>query len=65
MKVREMRFFSRILSHFDTKETAMKKLDMMTPHERTLDLGKRSIGKYGCYSCHNITEFEGRGIYWS
>ena len=48
------------LSAFDTKEVAMKKLDMMTPHERTLDLGKRSIGKYGCYSCHNITEFEGR-----
>lgn len=48
------------MSAFDTKEAAMKKLDMMTSHERTLDLGKRSIGKYGCYSCHNITEFEGR-----
>jgi cytochrome c2 len=48
------------MSAFDTKEAAMKKLDMLTSHERTLDLGKRSIGKYGCYSCHNITEFEGR-----
>ena len=32
----------------------------MTDHERTLDLGRRSIGKYGCYSCHNIDGFEER-----
>ena len=48
------------LSAFDTKEVAQAKLAAMTDHERTLDLGRRSIGKYGCYSCHNIDGFEGR-----
>ena len=31
----------------------------MTDEERTTELGKRSINKYGCYSCHNINGFEG------
>lgn len=47
-------------SAFDTMEVAQKKLASMSEHERTMELGKRSIGKYGCYSCHNITGFEDR-----
>ncbi|RPJ75837.1 MAG: hypothetical protein EHM20_08320 [Alphaproteobacteria bacterium] len=31
----------------------------MEDHAKTLDLGKRSIGKYGCYSCHNLEGFDG------
>ncbi|MGB0452751.1 MAG: c-type cytochrome [Bacteriovoracaceae bacterium] len=45
---------------FDTEETAKKKLLAMTDEERTHELGKRSVGKYGCYSCHQIDGFEGR-----
>jgi cytochrome c2 len=48
------------LSAFDTMSKAKEKLMAMSDHERTMDLGKRSIGKYGCYSCHNIDGFEGR-----
>lgn len=47
-------------SAFDTQEVAMKKLQNMTDRERTLELGHRSIGKYGCYSCHDMEGFEGR-----
>ena len=31
----------------------------MEDHFKTIDLGRRSIGKYGCYSCHNIEGFDG------
>ncbi len=48
------------LSSFDTKEVAKQKLAAMSDRERTLDLGYRSVGKYGCYSCHNIEGFAGR-----
>lgn len=44
-------------SAFDTLEVAQAKLDKMSDEERTLELGRRSIGKYGCYSCHNINGF--------
>ncbi len=47
-------------SAFDTIEVAKKKLASMTDHERTMELGKRSVGKYGCYSCHDLKGFEGR-----
>ncbi len=47
-------------SAFDTVEVAKKKLASMSDHERTMELGKRSVGKYGCYSCHTIKGFEGR-----
>ncbi len=47
-------------SAFDTLAVAKKKLDSMSDRERTLELGHRSVGKYGCYSCHNIDGFEGR-----
>ncbi|MBY0518324.1 MAG: c-type cytochrome [Bacteriovoracaceae bacterium] len=44
-------------SAFDTIEVANAKLDKMSDADRTLELGRRSIGKYGCYSCHNINGF--------
>jgi mono/diheme cytochrome c family protein len=47
------------LSTFDTKVSATAKVAKMNDREKTLDLGKRSIGKYGCYSCHNLEGFDG------
>ncbi|MBT3981339.1 MAG: c-type cytochrome [Bacteriovoracaceae bacterium] len=47
-------------SSFDTIAVAKTKLAGLDDHQRTLELGKRSIGKFGCYSCHNIDGFEGR-----
>ena len=46
-------------SAFETVEAAKKKLAKMSDAERTMELGRRSINKYGCYSCHNINGFEG------
>ncbi len=46
-------------SAFETVEAAKAKLAKMTQEERTHELGKRSINKYGCYSCHDINGFEG------
>ena len=46
------------LSAFDTIENSKAKVAKMTDREKTLDLGKRSIGKYGCFSCHNIEGFD-------
>ena len=45
---------------FETKSQARKKLISMSHREKTLELGERSVGKYGCYSCHSIEGFEGR-----
>lgn len=42
---------------FDSKKVAKEKLAAMSDHERTMELGNRSIGKYGCYSCHSIEGF--------
>jgi mono/diheme cytochrome c family protein len=47
------------LSAFDTQVSAASKVAKMGDREKTLDLGKRSIGKYGCYSCHNLEGFDG------
>lgn len=47
-------------SAFDTVEVAKAKLATMSDHERTMELGRRSVGKYGCYSCHSIKGFDGR-----
>lgn len=47
-------------SAFDTEEVAKQRLMKLSDRERTLELGHRSLGKYGCYSCHNIDGFEGR-----
>tara|TARA_R110000868_G_scaffold99206_5_gene273166 strand:+ start:2386 stop:5208 length:2823 start_codon:yes stop_codon:yes gene_type:complete len=45
---------------FDTLEVSAQKVAAMSDREKTLELGYRSIGKYGCYSCHNIEGFDGR-----
>ena len=37
---------------------AQAQVEAMTPKERQLDLGRRAIGRYGCYSCHEIKGFE-------
>ncbi|MCY4643958.1 MAG: c-type cytochrome [Bacteriovoracales bacterium] len=42
---------------FDTKGQARGKLAVLSDREKTLELGKRSLGKYGCYSCHSIGGF--------
>lgn len=47
------------LSAFDTHAGATAKVALMDDRVKTLDLGKRSIGKYGCYSCHNLEGFDG------
>lgn len=44
---------------FDTEASAKAKLAKMDSREKTLELGKRSIGKYGCFGCHNIEGFDG------
>lgn len=45
-------------SAFEPVSVAQAKLDKMSEHERTMELGYRSIGKYGCYSCHTIPGFK-------
>jgi cytochrome c2 len=47
-------------SAFDTDAAARAKLAKMSDRERTMELGHRSVGKYGCYSCHDIDGFQGR-----
>ncbi len=42
---------------FDTIDAAEKKLAKMSDYEKTMELGYRSIGKYGCYSCHSVEGF--------
>ena len=39
-------------------EEAEATLAAMSAEERRLDLGRRAIGRYGCYSCHEISGFE-------
>ena len=39
-------------------EEAETTLAAMSAGERQLDLGRRAIGRYGCYSCHEISGFE-------
>lgn len=46
-------------SAFETKASAAAKVAKLSDHEKTMELGKRSIGKYGCFSCHNIEGFDG------
>lgn len=45
------------LSAFDLKSVAVAKVAKMSDEEKTMELGFRSIGKYGCYSCHEIDGF--------
>lgn len=43
---------------FEPVSAAKEKLAKLSDEERTLELGRRSIGKYGCYSCHTIEGFK-------
>jgi cbb3-type cytochrome oxidase cytochrome c subunit len=44
-------------SSFDPKAEAEKQLSKLSESERVMELGRRSINKYGCYSCHSIEGF--------
>ena len=49
-----------LLEYFSTLNTiqvAQGQLSALNDTQRTLELGKRSLGKYGCYSCHSIEGF--------
>ena len=39
-------------------EEAQSTIAGMSAEEKQHDLGRRAIGRYGCYSCHQITGFE-------
>lgn len=41
-----------------TKAEAAAKLASMDDRQRTLFLGEKTIGRYGCFGCHNIKGFE-------
>ncbi len=58
-KVRDQILIEDYFSAFETIEAAKAKLSKLSEDERTMELGRRSINKYGCYSCHNIPGFEG------
>jgi cytochrome c2 len=58
-KVRDEILVKDYFSAFETLDAAKAKLSKMNDQERTMELGRRSINKYGCYSCHNINGFEG------
>ena len=47
--------YMRAIVPYDEAQAAIAD---MSPEERQLDLGQRAIGRYGCYSCHEIAGFE-------
>jgi cytochrome c2 len=58
-KLRDEILVDDYFSAFETVKAAQAKLEKMSDEERTRELAKRSINKYGCYSCHQIAGFEG------
>lgn len=58
-KIRDQILVEDYFSAFETVKAAQAKLEKMSDEERTMELAKRSINKYGCYSCHEIQGFEG------
>ncbi len=46
-----------LLAQFTVKQ-ADAKLAAMSDHDRTLFLGEKTIGRYGCFGCHTISGFE-------
>jgi cbb3-type cytochrome oxidase cytochrome c subunit len=58
-KLRDEILVEDYFSAFETIASAKNKLSKMSDAERTEELAKRSINKYGCYSCHEIKGFEG------
>ena len=57
-KVRDELLVKDYFSAFDTEEKARARLAKMSDHERSVELGRRSINKYGCYACHTIEGFD-------
>jgi cytochrome c2 len=47
-----------ILENTLTKGAAKAKFDSMDDRQKTLFLGERTIGRYGCFGCHTIKGFE-------
>ncbi len=45
-------------SAFDPISVAQKQVAQLSEKEKVLELGKRSLSKYGCYSCHDIAGFD-------
>src|SRR5262249_60229290 len=41
-----------------TRADANKQLASMDDHQRTLFVGEKTIGRYGCFGCHTISGFE-------
>ncbi len=55
-------FVAEVLTDYLTSivpaEEARATVAAMSPEEQQLDLGRRAIERYGCYSCHEIAGFE-------
>jgi len=58
----EQPFVAEVLADYLTSivpaEEAHATVAAMSPEEQQLDLGRRAIARYGCYSCHEIAGFE-------
>jgi cytochrome c2 len=46
-----------LASNVPVKETD-RQLASMDDHQRTIFVGEKTIGRYGCFGCHNISGFE-------
>jgi cytochrome c2 len=56
-KLRDTIVREYLVAQFPTRQ-ADEKLGSMDDHAKTLFLGERTIGRYGCFGCHTITGFE-------
>jgi cytochrome c2 len=56
--LRDEIILKQYLQTLSSKAEAKKKLDAMDDTARTLFLGEKTIGRYGCFGCHNIKGFE-------
>ena len=56
-KVRDTIVRELLVAQFSVKQ-ADEKLQAMSEHDRTLFLGEKTIGRYGCFGCHTISGFE-------
>jgi len=52
------RIIVEILENTLTKGEARSRFDAMADEQRTLFLGEKTIGRYGCFGCHTIKGFE-------
>jgi cytochrome c2 len=56
-KVRDQIVKEYLLAQY-TEAESKTRLDGMDDHARTLFLGEKTIGRYGCFGCHTIPGFE-------